>query len=106
MPLDLPPARIALAVLGGYALWRGYQRYRRRRQDSSAPRDSISDRWWRVLWIGATVVLIDLVVGLVLRNTIGPLPDAVLWPLATVLIAGTLTTFVAALVLGWRETGP
>ena len=105
MPLDLPPARIALAAFGAYALWRGYRRYRRGRDNPLAPADPISDRWWRALFMGARVILADLLIGLALRNTIGPLPDPILWPLMAILAAATLTVFVAALVLGWRESG-
>ena len=98
----IPLPKLLLAIFGAAVAWRSYQAYRARRRDPALPQDSVTDRWWRRLFLGITVGGADLVLMLVLHNTLG-MPDWLLWPMAGLLAAGVLLAFAASFMIGWRS---
>jgi hypothetical protein len=98
---SVPLPKLVLAAFGAAAAWRSYRAYRARRRDRNLPRDPATDRWWRRLFIGAAVVVVDLVVMLILHNTIG-LPHWGVYVFFPPLVAAVLLIFAASFMIGWR----
>ena len=98
-PIPLP--KLLLALFGAAVGWKSYQAYRARRRNPALPQEPVTDRWWRRLFLGVTVIAIDSVAMLVLHNTIG-MPEWLLWPLFGVLGAAVLLAFAASFMIGWR----
>jgi sterol desaturase/sphingolipid hydroxylase (fatty acid hydroxylase superfamily) len=96
-------AKLLLVLMGAVAFERSFAAYRRRRRDPRAQPDPVSDRAWRVLGVGAAIVLASCLVLLILRNVYGPLPDWLVMPGAALIIVGILGVFGACAVLGWRS---
>jgi hypothetical protein len=98
-PILLP--KVLLAMFGAGAAWKSYRAYQARRRNPALHQDPITDRWWRRLVLGVGIMGADLVVMLLLHNTIG-IADWLLAVLTGLLAVGVLLAFAASFMIGWR----
>jgi|SRR6266571_842329 len=98
-PIPLP--KLLLAMFGAAAAWKSYRAYRARRRNPALQQDPATDRWWRRLVLGVIIMGADLVVMLVLHNTIG-MADWLLAALTGLLAVAVLLAFAASFMIGWR----
>ena len=88
--------KVLIAAPGAYVFWRAYRAYRKRRMDPSARRDPITDRWWRIIFVGGATLGISLLAILIA-------PKFLLTPLFVILAGGTILAFIGAFMIGWRS---
>jgi hypothetical protein len=92
--------KLLIAVPGAIVVWKSYQAFKRRRRDPSAPRDPITDRWWRIAMYAGSAVIADAFTILA-TSAIGA-PRWLGSTLLAILALAVAVAFVAAFALGWR----
>jgi hypothetical protein len=92
--------KVLIAIPGAVVTWKSYQAFRRRRRDPNAPRDPVTDRWWRIAMYAGGAVLADALT-IVATSAIGA-PRWLGSTLFAILALSVAVAFLAAFALGWR----
>jgi hypothetical protein len=89
--------------MGAGALERGFRAYRTRRRDPHAPVDRVADVAWRMLGIGAALVVASLLTMQLVHDSSGRTPAWLFTPFLVVISGAFATVFAGCLLIGWRS---